>query len=108
MGGDFCNFSLVGENLPPSPPIFHLRENPANTTNISSFCKIQHLKYLAHVTRLENSSLQKQLLFSTTQKKYARDPWLKAEKDLNISKMQIQKEMQNKTKFMSLLHLVYN
>ena len=79
-----------------------------NTTNISSFCKIQHLKYLAHVTRLENSSLQKQLLFSTTQKKYARDPWLKAEKDLNISKMQIQKEMQNKTKFMSLLHLVYN
>ena len=29
----------------------------------------------------------------------SRDPWLKAEKDLNISKMQIQKEMQNKTKF---------
>ena len=79
-----------------------------NTTNISSFCKIQHLKYLAHVTRLENSSLQKQFLFATTKKKYARDPWLKAEKELNISKMQIQKEMQNKTKFMSLLHLVYN
>ena len=26
------------------------------TTNISSFCKIQHLKYIAHVTRLDNSS----------------------------------------------------
>ena len=78
------------------------------TTNISSFCKIQHLKYIAHVTRLENSSLQKQLLFSSTQKKYARDPWIKAEKDLNISKMQIQKTMQNKTEFMSLLHHVYN
>ena len=45
------------------------------TANISSFCKIQHLKYVAHITRLDNSSLQKQLLFSTTQKKYARDPW---------------------------------
>ena len=78
------------------------------TTNISSFCKIQHLKYIAHVTRLDNSSLQKQLLFSSTQKKYARDPWIKAEKDLNISKMQIQKTMQNKTEFMSLLHHVYN
>ena len=77
------------------------------TKNISSFCKVQHLKYVAHVTRLENSSLQKQLLFSTTQKKYARDPWIKVEKDLNISKMQIQKQMQDKTKFMSLLHHVY-
>ena len=63
-----------------------------NTTNISSFCKIQHLKYLAHVTRLENSSLQKQLLFSTTKKKYARDPWLKAEKELNISKCKSKKK----------------
>ena len=77
------------------------------TKNISSFCKVQHLKYVAHVTRLENSSLQKQLLFSTTQKKYARDPWTKVEKDLNISKMQIQKQMQDKTKFMSLIHHVY-
>ena len=78
------------------------------TTNIASLCKIQHLRYIAHVTRLDNSSLQKQLLFSLTQKKYARDPWIKAEKDLNISKMQIQKTMQNKTEFMSLLHQVYN
>ena len=77
------------------------------TTNISSFCKIQHLKYIAHVIRLDNSSLQKQLLFSTTQKKHARDPMIKAEKDLNISKMQIQKPMQNKTEFMSLLHQVF-
>ena len=77
------------------------------TKNISSFCKVQHLKYVAHVTRLENSSLQKQLLFSTTQKKYARDPWIKVEKDLNLSKMQIQKQMQDKTKFMSLLHQVF-
>ena len=76
----------------------------SKTTNISSFCKIQHLKYIAHVTRLENSSIQKQLLFTTTHKKYARDPWNKAEKDLHITKTQIQKTMQNKTEFMSLIH----
>ena len=33
------------------------------TKNISSFCKIQHYKYIAHVTRLENSSLQKKTTF---------------------------------------------
>ena len=41
--------------------------------SLTSFCKIQHLKYIAHVTRLENSSLQKQLLFTCDRKKYARD-----------------------------------
>ena len=38
------------------------------TSGIASFCKIQHLKYLAHVTRLENNSLQKQMLFSANHK----------------------------------------
>ena len=54
------------------------------STNISSFCRIQHLKYIAHVTRLENDSLQKQLLFTTNHKKYSRDPWIKTEKELKI------------------------
>ena len=77
------------------------------TSNISNFCKIQHLKYIAHVTRLDNNSLQKQLLFTTDHKKYSRDIWVKMEKDLCISKVQIQKTMQTKNKFMSLLHQVY-
>ena len=33
------------------------------TTEIKNFCDMQHLKYIAHVTRRENSSLQKQILF---------------------------------------------
>ena len=79
------------------------------TTNISSFFKIQHLKYIAHVTRLENDALQKQLLlFKLEHKKYSRDPWIQMEKDLNISKEQIQITMQNKQEFMSLLHQIYN
>ena len=51
------------------------------TTNISSFCKIQHLKYIAHITRLDNASLQKQLLFRTDRKKNSRDIWIKMEHD---------------------------
>ena len=78
-----------------------------NTCNITNFCKIQHLKYVAHVTRLENFSFQKQLLFSCEHKKYSRDRWVKMEKELNISKMQIQKMMQNKKEFMSLLYQSY-
>ena len=55
------------------------------TSDISNFCKSQHLRYVAHATRLENYSFHKQLLFS--HKRYARDRWLKIEKELNISKI---------------------
>ena len=33
------------------------------TNGIKLFCDMQHLKYIAHVTRLDNNSLQKQFLF---------------------------------------------
>ena len=42
------------------------------TSNITNFCKTQHLKYLAHVTRLGNDWYQKQILFSCDHKKFAR------------------------------------
>jgi len=45
---------------------------------------------------LDNALFQKQLLFSSDHKKYARDRWLKIEKDLDITKMRIQSRMQNK------------
>ena len=69
---------------------------------------MQHLKYIAHVTRLDNGSFQKQLLFSCQHKKYSRDRWPKIEKDLGVCKMQIQKTMQNKKEFMSLLHHTFS
>ena len=64
-------------------------------------------RYVAHVTRLENHSFQKQLSFSNDHKKYARDHWLKIEKELNVSKIQIQRLMQNKKVFTSLLNKYY-
>ena len=77
------------------------------TSSIANFCKKQHLQYIAHITRLGNDSLQKQLLFTVDRKKHARGRWLKFEKELNITKGQIQKTMQNKTEFMSLLNRIY-
>ena len=65
------------------------------------------MKYIAHITRLDNDAIQKQLLFTTNHHKYSRGKWTKMEKELNISKMQIQNTMQTKNKFMSLLHQVY-
>ena len=77
------------------------------TTPISNFCKSQHLKYVAHVSRLDNSSFQKQILFSSDHKKFARDRWVKIEQELGLSKIQIQKTMQDKKEFTSLLKHIY-
>ena len=77
--------------------------NITKSEPISKFCLGQHLKYIAHVTRLPNSSIQKQLLFRTNKKRYARDPWSKYEQVTGILKTQLQREMQNKQQFMSLL-----
>ena len=41
-------------------------------TEIKNFCDMQHLKYIAHVTHRENSSLQKQFLFCETSKSSSR------------------------------------
>ena len=82
-------------------------ESITNTCSIANVCKMQHLRYAAHVTRLDNNSFQKQLLFSTDHRKCSRDRWIKMEKDLNISTMQIQKMMQNKKEFMSLLYQTF-
>ena len=47
--------------------------NITKTSSNFNFCITQHLKYIAHVTRLSNDSLQKQVLFSCEHKRYAHD-----------------------------------
>ena len=70
---------------------------------ISNFCLSQHLKFIAHITRLPNSAIQKQILFRTNKKRYARDPWHRYEQTMGMTKTQIQREMQSKQQFLSLL-----
>ena len=73
------------------------------TMPISDFCEVQYLKYIAHVTRLLNVSIQKQLLFTNERKKFSRNVWLKIETMLGLSTMQIEKKMRNKKEFMFLI-----
>ena len=56
------------------------------TKDIINFCKLQHLKYLAHVARLDNDSFQKQIFFCIDHKKYSRDRWVNIEKELGFQK----------------------
>ena len=74
-----------------------------NSDPIKNFCQIQHLKYIGHITRLPNSAIQKQILFRTNKKKYARDPWMKYTEITTLTKQQLQREMQDRTRFLPLL-----
>ena len=74
-----------------------------NSDPIQNFCQIQHLKYVAHITRLPNSAIQKQILFRTNRRRYARDPWVKYEAITEMSKQQLQHEMQDKQRFLTLM-----
>ena len=42
---------------------FVYSNNISKTSSIANFCKTQHLKYIAHVTRLSNDSLTKTTAF---------------------------------------------
>ena len=78
-----------------------------NSNSIQNFCLIQHLKYIGHVTRLPNSAIQKQVLFRTNKKRYARDPWLKYEQITSMTRNQLQREMQDKKRFLPLLENIF-
>ena len=72
---------------------------------IRTFSHIQHLKFVAHITRLPNSALQNQVLFVTNKKPYVRDPW-KNNVETGLSKIQLQKEMQDKTRFLLMVEMI--
>ena len=87
-------------------PFVYSNQNILTITNsdpIQNFCQIQHLKYVAHITRLPNSAIQKQILFRTNRRRYARDPWVKYEAITEMSKQQLQREMQDKQRFLTLM-----
>ena len=76
-----------------------------NTTSIKSFCQIQNLKYIAHITRLENNALQKQFLFSN-QRPGTQCRWKKMSSLLGIDESQIRSSMQRSPEFLRLLDRV--
>ncbi len=68
-----------------------------NTQPIQDFCHIQYLKYIAHVSRMKNDVIQKQVLFDK------RKTWRKMEELLGIDRQQALRSMLNKKDFTRLL-----
>lgn len=63
-----------------------------NPLTVRKFSLPQHLKYVAHIMRLSNSALQRQILlfFQSNKKLYDLDIWKNYEKLKGLSKMQLQ------------------
>ena len=76
-----------------------------NSSEIKHFCDIQHLKYVAHITRLENSSLQKKLLFCKSSNIYSR--WKKLSKLMGIDEIQLRRTMRDRKEFQQLVTHIY-
>ena len=72
------------------------------TTEIKNFCDMQHLKYIAHVTRRENNSLQKRFLFCETSKTTSRK-WKKFAELTLLDESQLRRTMFDKIEFQKLL-----
>ena len=75
------------------------------STPVSKFCEVQYLKYIAHICRMSNDSLQKQALFD---KRTPSQKWSKIEKMLGLERSQIRRIMMKKSDFMALLDKVYD
>ena len=75
------------------------------TVGVKEFCVKQHLKYIAHVTRLGNDSLQKQFLFCKSNSNCGR--WRKLSSAIGIDESQLRKTMTDKKEFMQLLDHVF-
>ena len=72
------------------------------TNEIKLFCDMQHLKYIAHVTRLENNSLQKQFLFCEASKGSS-SRWKKLWELTMLDESQLRRVMINRKEFQQLL-----
>ena len=73
----------------------------SRTTEIKNFCEKQHLKYIAHITRLENSSLQKQFLFCSTSRTSA-NRWKKLATISQMDENQLRHVMTKREEFQQL------
>ena len=77
-----------------------------NTRSASSFCQQQHLRYLAHVCRMENDALQKQLLFAPPRKKEV-SHWKRLANDYKIDESQLRRTLFNKKAVNELLQATH-
>ena len=66
------------------------------TTNVSEFCQRQHIKYIAHITRMPNNSELKKWLFTKSEHRYVRDQWKEIGQELGMDEIQVRRMLFNK------------
>ena len=74
------------------------------TTELKHFCEMQHLKYVAHVIRNDNNSLQKPLLFCDTRS----NRWKRLTSYIGVYEIQLRKTMMDKNKLNRLVNELMN
>ena len=70
------------------------------TTELRHFCEVQHLKYVAHITRSDNDSIQKKLLFCET----SGNRWRGLASYVGVDETQLRKNMMDKNEFNRLIN----
>ena len=75
------------------------------TQPIRMFCYKQQIKYIAHICRLGNNELQKQILF---ERNSTRRIWIKFENLLGLDAQQIKRTMMKKSDFTRLLDMMFS
>ena len=83
-------------------------EKILKTVPLRDFIYSQHLKYIAHVCRAENTAITKKMLFAKPTKRFYRDPWLKAADLLGVSADQAKRLTQSRREFAELVRQRFN
>ena len=73
------------------------------TKSASQFCQVQHLKFLGHIARQENDTLQKKWLFTNFEK--TKCQWLPLANDLQMDPVQLRKTIFDKDQLNKLLEV---
>ena len=72
-------------------------QNIVRTAPLRNIIHAQHLRYIGHVCRTQNTNLTKKMLFAKPQRKNYRDPWPKYADLLSISIHQMKKLTQSRS-----------
>ena len=78
------------------------------TTPLRDVIHQQHLQYIGHVCRSENTCLTKKILFAKAQRRNHRNPWLKYSSLLHVSIDQAKKATQSRKDFAELVQRCIN
>ena len=78
------------------------------TTPLRDFVNEQYVKYIAHVSRMDNNGIPKKMFFVASQRRYHRDPWIKIAELLGVSPDQAKRITQSRKEFNGMLRQRFN